>query len=177
MGPDLEACLDPEDVDRFRSFGRTLQHEIAAAVPEWIERQVAPRCLEFLGSTKVDASELAEEFDRIPIRVTERLDRMVSAPLTESVSGPLEQIRLALAPTTAWVIEQRGTVTGGVAGLVGDPLELGPITFRDLGDAVHDAGIQWGAAKAFLHHQMRSDHDGSSDDRRVVGEGEKRDDR
>lgn len=32
---------------------------------------------------------------------------------------------------------------------------FGPHTFIELGQRVHDAGIAWGAAKAYLHVQRR----------------------
>jgi hypothetical protein len=38
-----------------------------------------------------------------------------------------------------------------------DMFALGPLTWRDLGDDVHDAGIEWGAWKAAMIISRRRD--------------------
>lgn len=84
----------------------------------------------------------------IQTQVNERLLRLANADADEIVSGPLEQIRRSLDPLRTYLEMNAPRPDPG-------EFELGPMAFSDLSDDVHEAGIAWGAAKAFLHLSRR----------------------
>jgi len=84
---------------------------------------------------------------------------MMRSSRSTALSGPLERIRQAVAPINNALAERnvsaprRNAVDEQMR--PNDTYELGPMTFRDLSDQVHEAGITWGAAKAHLHLKRR----------------------
>lgn len=111
----------------------------------------------------VDTARVAATTQAVIVSVTERLDRLVSADIDEPHSGPLECIRQSLGPLTALLTELEAEPPErdpfDVRVRPDDLYSLGPMSFADLSPEVHDAGIEWGAAKAFLHRQR---HDSPS---------------
>ncbi len=97
--------------------------------------------------------------------VDRRLRELADAHPTAPVSGPLEQIRQALGPINDLLDElgARAPVRDefDATARPADRHALGPMAFAELGPAVHEAGIEWGAAKAYVIGQIRSNRPGS----------------
>ncbi len=84
--------------------------------------------------------------------LTEQLSRLLATDVDEQRRNPLQVIRESTAPMNDVLrsfgvpephrdeFERRSMPT--------DVYAIGPLTWRDLGDDVHDAGIEWGAWKA-----------------------------
>lgn len=102
-------------------------------------------------------AEIAAVIAEVGQLVTARLDDLIEADVGEPRSGPLECIRRSLGPVTG-LLADRGAVP-----VERDPFDqrarpddmfaLGPMSFIELGPEVHSAGIEWGAAKAYLHRR------------------------
>ena len=140
-----------------------LRTAVLAALPQWLERQVRAR----VPDAALDADRLSLVVDTVTRGVADRLDRLVAADVNEPHSGPLECIRQSLAPLTEHLTEL------GVARPERDPFDmrarpddvysLGPMSFEELSAEVHRAGIEWGAAKAFVHKQRNTSSEPDSD--------------
>jgi len=91
--------------------------------------------------------------------VDHRLRALADAHPTEPVSGPLEQIRQALGPLHD-LLDALGAAPPrrdefDEKARPADRHSLGPMAFMELGPEVHEAGIEWGAAKAYVIGQIR----------------------
>lgn len=144
-------------MERFRMVGSELVAAVEETLAGWLSSHVAVLCGQHLRTDEQEISqELEKRLNTVTEDVTRNLRRMASAAIDEPVSGPLEQIRSALVPLTDWLQICGATPNGSPDSRPDDPFGFGPVTFRDLSDEVHDAGIRWGAAKAFMHQQHRS---------------------
>ncbi|MGI9606959.1 MAG: hypothetical protein ACR2P0_12540 [Acidimicrobiales bacterium] len=128
------------DDTRFREVGGELRAAILETLPAWIDDVMS----EFLPAD-VDPDRTQAVRSQVLEAAATSLGRMVSADLDEPVSGPLEQVRQAAGPLQSWVTEHHGVA-----------VEIGPMAFTDLSPDVHEFGIAWGAAKAYLHLQRRN---------------------
>ncbi len=151
-GISQENDMSSSDEEKFEQYGRALHAAVSEAVRPWLVREVSSR----LGSADDELALLLEETAQ---DVERSIDELVGADVDQPLSGPLERIRLCVEPLNS-ELDRRGvepparnTVDRQLRPL--DRHELGPMTFRDLSDGVHDAGINWGAAKAHLHLKRR----------------------
>lgn len=141
-----------DEEEKFTQYGQGLYDAISKAIRPWLNHQV-------LNRVKVLDDEMARAIEICAAQVEESIADLAAADVDAPLSGPLERIRQGVEPLNA-MLDQRG-VDPPLRNAMdqqmrpGDRHELGPMTFRDLGDAVHDAGISWGAAKAHLHLQRR----------------------
>lgn len=144
--------VSSSDDDKFTQYGQVLNAAVSTAVRPWLIRELTIR----VGSIDDDLARAIEESAE---EVERAIAELVAADVDEPLSGPLERIRRSVAPLNA-ELDQRGVQPPTRNRLdqqmsPRDHHELGPMTFRDLSDAVHDAGITWGAAKAHLHLRRR----------------------
>ena len=91
--------------------------------------------------------------------VDDRLRELADAHPTEPISGPLEQIRQSLGPLHD-LLDELGASPPvrdefDVRARPDDRHGLGPMSFAELGPGVHEAGIEWGAAKAYVIGRIR----------------------
>ena len=138
----------------YREHGEALRVAVAEALPLWLDGQLSSR----LGRGLEPAEK--RMIDDAARRADESLTELITAGVEQPLSGPLERLRVAVAPAGAILAD------AGVARPSRDPFDvrsrpddhyaLGPLTFMDLGQKVHEAGITWGAAKAFLHRAGRN---------------------
>ena len=149
--PDNESVLD-ENERAYLAYGEQLRAAVAASIEGWLRIQ-----LQRFPGLNVDA--LAPDIANVANEADRRLVELIEADVDTPLSGPLERIRGAvelLGPTLR---------DHGVTPPTRDPFDvrvrpddhyaLGPISFADLGEPVHQAGIAWGAAKAYLHKAKR----------------------
>ena len=142
------------DEQRFTEYGEALHHAVNRSFEPWLTALLRARR---------GHAELPEEvLDAIHVASNEavsNIQTLVQADVDMALSGPLEQMRQALAGL-APILDAHGFERPSR-----DPVEsemrphdvhsLGPMSFMDLGAEVHEAGIAWGAAKAYLHRQRR----------------------
>ncbi len=143
-----------EDDVAYVRYGEQLRDAVLDALTPWLTAVLHQRC----GTTDL-APELVAVLPEVERDVRERLDVLIYADVDTPLSGPLERIRQSVEPLGPALAEL------GVPRPVRDPFDerrrpddwyaLGPFAFADLGPAVHDAGMAWGAAKAFLHRSRR----------------------
>jgi len=141
-----------DDERAYVEYGEQLRAAVGVALRPWLAAELHARF-------GIDSSTLVEEVDAVIADADGRLRELIGADVDTPLSGPLERIRGA--------VEQLGpTLIGlGVVPPTRDPFDirvrpndrfaLGPVAFSDLGEDVHNAGISWGAAKAYLHQSRR----------------------
>jgi len=131
--------------------GARLADAVAAALPGWVDRSVRLRAPEVTDEV-VTAVTTEVEADVLP-----RLRTLLALDVDEQHQSPLAVVRRAAA-----------TVGGALDGLGVPPAKrddhqrhlfpdddhnLVPATFADLSEEAGRAGIEWGAAKAFVHRR------------------------
>lgn len=143
----VDAPLDLEP------YPKALFEAVVAAFPTWL----TTRMREILSDAhvEVDAS-ISTEIDSVVLAashvLTDALFALLVTDVDAQASNPLHVIRSATAEATDYL---RACRVPPVArdewderALPNDVYAIGPIAWRDLGEAVHDAGIEWGAWKA-----------------------------
>lgn len=133
-------------------YGEQLRKTVSVVLEPWLAAQIH-------GRHGIDPRELEAEIRSVVADADARLEELIYADVETPLSGPLERIRGA--------VEQLAPALLGLGAVppTRDPFDvqirpddqfaLGPLTFADLGEDVHQAGITWGAAKAYLHNVRR----------------------
>lgn len=150
----MNGVFDANDEAKFLEHGQQLHRAVSGAIRPWLDALIESRVS---GSSLT--TELAETLDGITTAVDRSIAELINADVEKPLSGPLERIRREVEPLND-VLDRLGVSPPhrdpvDVQMRPGDRHALGPMTFRDLGDDVHEAGITWGAAKAHLHLQRR----------------------
>ena len=156
VGPAANPIDDPAEAAVLAGYAGTLLDAVAVALPRWIERVVTGRWHDWSGAPAAPelrkAAEVAAErsrTDAIPA-----LRALLETDIDEQRTNPLAILRGAAAHATAALAAagvppvQRDEQAERL--LPDDTYDLGPAAFADLGPAVHDAGLLWGAAKAYI---------------------------
>lgn len=132
-----------------------LADAIDEALPQWIARCVHRRAPHLDPSPAIDAART----DVAPRIRTLLLD----TPFDEQRTTPLELLREAVRHPTALL---RGAGIAPVErddfarrAFPDDDYDLTPATWSDVDAALADAGIAWGAAKAWAHLSARKQHE------------------
>lgn len=131
-----------------------LADAIEAALPGWVERSVRARLAG--GGPEVDEA-TAGAGRRAADEVGSAVRRLLEADIDEQPTTPLALLRGAVRYPTEVLRE------AGVAPVPRDPVQeqlfpddvydLAPASFADVDPSLFEPGIQWGAAKAFVHKQ------------------------
>jgi len=141
-----EACeLEP--------YADDLYQAVISAVPHWITTQVSE-----IASLSID--ETSQEFRSALAGVAEQTHHLVSQDLFSLLatdvdaqqSNPLHVLRASTSSATQ-LLQSFGATPARrdeyeVRAMPDDVFSIGPLTWRDLGEEVHEAGISWGAWKA-----------------------------
>jgi len=148
------------DEQRLAEYATALADGIEAALPRWVEAQVARIMVAWTGSVP---DEVRAEAERAGAAARDELGPRVRALLAldidEQRSNPMSIVRTAAAYPTA-VLRAAGVPgierdASAEAQFPDDDYDLVPTRFADLDPAIHDAGLHWGAAKAHVHLQRR----------------------
>ncbi len=134
-------------------YSLALLDAVIAGTPRWIGERVRQVALASLGTAPHGFDEVIAIIEMQTLEeVTAGLVRLLETDVDAQSSNPLHILRscthfatetlrrLGVAPVTRDEFETRA--------MPNDVYALGPLTWRDLGDDVHDAGITWGAWKA-----------------------------
>ncbi len=134
--------------------------ELVAAVDASLEQWIRTSVTRHLPTpTPGIERELTDASARARAEIGSALSQLLELDIDEQWTNPLSIIRRAAAyPTTI-------LASAGVPPVERDPMavrthpddvyDLVPLSFRELGEAVHEPGIVWGAAKAHLHLSRR----------------------
>jgi hypothetical protein len=153
---------DPEQ--QLVAYGRALADAIDRAVPQWVVRQVRRVMEAQVGDCP---SETVEEATSAGLRARDdigpRVRRLLEADVDDQRTTPLAIIRGAVTYPTE-VLD-----AAGAAPVARDPFaarsfpddvyDLTPASFADLDPddpGLAEAGLSWGAAKAFVHRRRHT---------------------
>lgn len=139
--------------DELSLYAKRLLDVVVSAVPVWIDDSVRKIVCRHLGVVNDDiAAEIVVAGKEAQDFVSQRLSILLTTDVDEQSSNPLQILRdSARFPTQ--ILLNAGIPTPKRDHFdeqinPDDVFGLGPYTWRDLGEDVHDAGIEWGAWKA-----------------------------
>ena len=143
-------------------YSQTLLDACVAAIPEWITNRIQHVCLVSGGIVpEIVTTKVAGVAHATQAQVQIDLMALLSVDIDSQRTNPLQVLRGSTLMATALLIEagipQVRRDEFEVRSMPDDMFALGPLTWRDLGDDVHDAGIQWGAWKAAMIISRRRD--------------------
>ena len=132
-------------------YGRELADAVEAALPAWVERQIARY------STEPPDEATLEQVSAV---VMPDLRALLALDVDAQREGPLAIVRRAAGPLNA-LLAKRGVPPPErddqqAALFPDDVYDVVPAKFSDLSDAAGDAGIAWGAAKAWEHKKRHT---------------------
>lgn len=133
------------DTTTLEPYPAALMAAVENAAPQWIRRRLS----EIADGAPVDIDGVVP---RVVHDMTSELFALLQSDVDEQRDNPLHVLRRATRSAS------QALRAAGVAVPVRDEFEvrampddiyaIGPLTWRDLSDEVHDAGISWGAWKA-----------------------------
>ena len=142
------------DTTTLEPYAAALMAAVESAAPQWIRR----RLNEIADGSPVDIDGVVP---RVVRDMTSELFALLQSDVDEQRDNPLHVLRRATRSAS------QALLAAGVAVPVRDEFEvrampddiyaIGPLTWRDLSDEVHDAGISWGAWKAATVLSRRRD--------------------
>lgn len=158
--PPDRAGVDPADEARFVEISAALVDAVERAVPPWIERLVVERVQQWSGhvSPEVVAS-AATAGSAAAADVVPRMRSLVETDLDDQRTNPLSLLRdttrfahdvLADLGVPAVARDQFSTRS-----FPDDSYGLVPAAWEDVDPDLHELGLAWGAAKAFLFKARR----------------------
>jgi hypothetical protein len=138
-------------------YATSLADGIDEALPSWVQRSVARIMTAWIGTVPPEVAEEAlRAGHQAAADVAPRVRALLLADIDEQRSTPLAILRGAAVRYPTEVL-----ATAGVPPVVrdraaeelfpADVYDLVPASFADLDPALADAGLYWGAAKAFEH--------------------------
>lgn len=150
------------DAERYAQISDALVAAVDAAVPGWIEGLVTRRIVEWSGhaSPEVAAAAVTAGEDARK-EVVPALRALVETDVDNQRTNPLSLLRDATRHAHA-VLADAGMPAMrrdqfAERSFPDDSFGLVPATWADVDPALHEIGITWGAAKAFLHKARRRD--------------------
>ena len=137
---------------------RALAAAVEEALPGWVERSVERLLVAFAGTADPGAMEEARDAGRRAAQdVGGRVRALLEADVDDQRTNPLAVLRSAVRYPTEVLAR------AGVPPVVRDDFsqerfpddvyDLSPAAFADVDSALHQLGLEWGAAKAWVHMQ------------------------
>jgi hypothetical protein len=130
-----------------------LFNAVVAALPEWVERRIRETSMELAGTVTDEVRVAARVAARAVCQeVGDQLTELLAEDVDAQRQNPLHVIRGCMTPATKVLrdaaVPPRHRDEFERNAMPDDVYSLGPIAWIDLGDVVHEAGINWGAWKA-----------------------------
>jgi len=150
----------PDDDARLAAIAGDLADRIDAVVPGWIERLVVERVAAWRGEVPADVAAQAADAGRSAgAEVSPVMRELLGADVDEQAANPLQLLRLATGHAHE-VLERLGMPAVerddfATRSFPHDRYDLMPATWADVDPSLHEAGITWGAAKAYVHKARR----------------------
>lgn len=158
--PDARATADPADEARLAAAARELADRVEQVVPSWIEGLVVTRVRQWSGHVSATiAAEAVTAGESARDELMPRLRRLLEADIDDQRANPLDLLRGATRHAHA-VLERTGMPAVqrdqfAERSFPADEYDLVPATWADVDPSLHEPGITWGAAKAFVHKARR----------------------
>ena len=160
MASDANPPVAAVDEERLVAIASALADRVEEAVPGWIEGLVLTRVREWSGHVSAEvAAEAVVAAEAARSEVVPRMRRLLEADIDDQTANPLELLRRATGHA------HDALVRIGVPGVArddfaqrsfpGDSYDLMPATWSDIHPDLHEIGLTWGAAKAFVHKARR----------------------
>lgn len=160
MAPDANPPVSAEDEERLAAIATQLADRVEATVPGWIERLVLARVQDWSGHVSAEvAAEAVVAAEAACHDVVPRMRALLAADIDRQTANPLELLRGATRHA------HDALVRIGVPSVVrddfsqrsfpGDAYDLMPATWSDVDPSLHELGLTWGAAKAYVHKARR----------------------
>lgn len=139
--------------DNMSPYAKRLFDVIVAAIPVWVDdsvRKIVRRHLVVVNDDVAASIVLAGK--EAQLFVSQRLLSLLTTDVDQQSSNPLQILRDSACFPTQVLLDaaipapKRDHFDEQIN--PDDVFGLGPYTWRDLGEDVHDAGIEWGAWKA-----------------------------
>jgi hypothetical protein len=148
------------DTPQLEPYSQALFDAVIEAVPVWITRRVHEVVqVSSTGDKDAVVADVAQVAQRTQHFVKEHLLQLLSEDVDVQRSNPLHILRRSTALATATLqsahIPPVHRDEFDRSALPDDVYALGPHTWRDLSEEVHEAGITWGAWKAATVIQRR----------------------
>lgn len=150
------------DERRLGELATELADVVEAVVPGWIESLIVERVRDWSGHVSaeiaaeaVTAGEAARDDLMPPLR------ELLAADVDEQAANPLELLRI-VTQHAGVVLDRHGVPASprdrfAARSFPADVHGLMPATWADVDERLHEPGIAWGAAKAFVHRARRRD--------------------
>ena len=134
-------------------YPQRLFEVITTTVPTWIERVMLLACDDSDNSTREKVKSRVGDVQRDTLAyVTEQLNGLLATDVDDQRSNPLEVLRSSTKYANAVLRDARVSPPARDEFQQrldpDDEFLLGPMSWMDLGESVHEAGIEWGAWKA-----------------------------
>lgn len=147
------------DAERLRAYAEALADAIESTLPRWVERCVVERLDEAGQPTAPHRPAIAEAGVRAQAEVASEVRALLRLDIDEQWTTPLSLLRRAVAYPTA-VLRRAGVPPvprdDTLERLFPDDLyALTPASFADVDESLHEPGVAWGAAKAYVHLARR----------------------
>lgn len=139
-----------------------LARAVEEALPGWVERSVE-RLLRTApgGADPVTMAEARAAGRRAGVEIGGRVRALLETDIDEQRSNPLAVLRAAVRYPTE-VLRRAGVAPVArddfsIERFPDDAYDLTPASFSDVDPALHQPGIEWGAAKAWAHMQRHGE--------------------
>ena len=150
------------DDERLASLAGSLAAAVDATVPGWIERLVLERVTAWRGDAGPDvAARAAAAGAAARAEVSPRMHQLLATDIDQQRTNPLSLLR-DVTHHAHEVLEELGVPPVArdefaERSFPDDRFGLVPATWQDVDPALHEAGISWSAAKAFVFKARRRD--------------------
>jgi hypothetical protein len=138
-------------------YSEALADGIEAALPRWVESSVARISTAWAGSVPEEVMTAAADAGlRAQQEIAPRIRALLLADIDDQRTTPLAILRAAAVKYPTEVLRAAGVPPVQRDSFVeqafpDDIYDLAPASFADLDPALQEAGLSWGAAKAFDH--------------------------
>lgn len=160
MASDANPPVAAADEERLAAIAAELADRVEGAVPGWIEGLVLARVQEWRGHVSAEvAAEAVVAAEEARAEVVPRMRRLLEADIDDQTANPLELLRRATrhAHDALARIGVPSVARDDFAqrSFPDDSYDLMPATWSDIDPDLHEIGLTWGAAKAFVHKARR----------------------
>jgi hypothetical protein len=141
------------DASALEPYADDLYQAVTRAIPRWITTQVSEIASLSIDETSQEfQSALADVAKQTHQEASQNLLTLLVTDVDAQQSNPLHVLRASTSFATQMLqtfgAEPARRDEYEVRAMPHDVFSIGPLTWRDLGEEVHDAGISWGAWKA-----------------------------
>ena len=151
---------DPQSEAKLIEISNTLAELLQHHIGPWIVRAIEQRATE----AAVVTDELLAEAERAGAAATTdiggRIGDLLATDIDQQTSTPLALLRLAISYATAVLAEHEVPAPERPAfetdAFPDDTYGLSPANFADVHEDLRVPGLEWGAAKAYVHLKRRA---------------------